>query len=921
MRPVRLSVSAFGPYAGRQDIDLDRLGSSGLYLITGDTGAGKTTIFDAITFALYGETSGENRKASMLRSKYAGNETPTEVALVFDHAGKRYTVKRNPDYPRKKQRGEGETIQPASAEMSLPDGRVVTGMQEVTRRVTELLGVDRDQFRRISMIAQGDFLKILVADTGERQEHFRKIFGTGIYQRLQDELKKEASNIQQEREERSNSVRRFLNGILWPEDHPLSPDVHKAVHGEMLTEDTLALLDRLLALDREKTEKLAGTLSETEKKLEGITAELTRAEQVRTTRQGLEKDRAELAVKEPELSMLTKALEEEERKEPERENLRGEKARTEAELPGFDVLESIRKKILAEEKRRQELQNRRDGSLIAGDALKEELETLRAELKELADAGENLVRLRAEEEKAAAEQAGLDRLKRDREQLDRQRKRYEEARAGYREAEEKAERLTADAAEMRKAFNREQAGLMAEQLRDGEPCPVCGSTAHPCKACRSESAPGEEQVKEAEEKAAAAQKAANNESVRAAEEKTKTEWAEKALAEKAAEILGEECSGDLQNRIAEKGKEISENLLSVREKIRTEQNRRHRKEALGKTIPDREKALEQMGQEREAAEKELAACAAAVAEMKHSAEEQQAKLHFPDRSAAQGRIRETEGKLKALTDALKTAGERRNACNTAVAELKARIGHAEELLEDAPVIDEAAKEKGKQVLLQEKQRLLSQKTAADNRLSINGSIRDNVGRMAEELTELDRKWQWVNNLADTANGRLRGKERVMLETYVQMRYFDRIIRRANVHLSQMSGGTYDLKRRESPDSLRSQSGLDLDVTDHVNGSTRSVKTLSGGESFIASLSLALGLSEEIQASAGGIRLETMYVDEGFGSLDEETLQQAMRALNSLTEQNRLIGIISHVAELRREIDRQVVVRKNRNGGSSVTIVV
>ena len=161
----------------------------------------------------------------------------------------------------------------------------------------------------------------------------------------------------------------------------------------------------------------------------------------------------------------------------------------------------------------------------------------------------------------------------------------------------------------------------------------------------------------------------------------------------------------------------------------------------------------------------------------------------------------------------------------------------------------------------------------------------------------------------------------MLETYVQMHFFDRILRRANVHLMQMSSGRYDLVRRETAENLRSQSGLDLDVIDHTNGSTRSVKSLSGGESFIASLSLALGLSEEIQASAGGIRLDTLFVDEGFGSLDEETLRQAMRALNGLTQGSRLIGIISHVAELRREIDRQIVVRKEKAGGSTVSIIV
>ena len=198
---------------------------------------------------------------------------------------------------------------------------------------------------------------------------------------------------------------------------------------------------------------------------------------------------------------------------------------------------------------------------------------------------------------------------------------------------------------------------------------------------------------------------------------------------------------------------------------------------------------------------------------------------------------------------------------------------------------------------------------------------EKITEAADSLAQLDRKWQWMTAVADTANGSLKGKQHVMFETWIQMVFLDRILRRANVHLMQMSGGKYDLKRRETPDDNRGQSGLELDIVDHTNGTTRSVRTLSGGESFIASLSLALGLSEEIQTSAGGIRLDTMFVDEGFGSLDEETLRQAMRALNSLSESNRLIGIISHVAELRRTIDRQIVVRKERTGGSTVDAIV
>ena len=195
-----------------------------------------------------------------------------------------------------------------------------------------------------------------------------------------------------------------------------------------------------------------------------------------------------------------------------------------------------------------------------------------------------------------------------------------------------------------------------------------------------------------------------------------------------------------------------------------------------------------------------------------------------------------------------------------------------------------------------------------------------IEKKSAAIADVEKRWMMVGPLADTANGNLSGREKIMLETYVQMAYFDRIIERANTRFMVMSGGQYELKRRREADNNRSQSGLSLDVVDHYNGTERSVKTLSGGESFKASLSLALGLSDEIQASAGGIQLDTMFVDEGFGSLDEESLQQAMRALNGLAEGNRLVGIISHVPELREKIDRQIIVRKDRSGGSRVEVV-
>ena len=218
----------------------------------------------------------------------------------------------------------------------------------------------------------------------------------------------------------------------------------------------------------------------------------------------------------------------------------------------------------------------------------------------------------------------------------------------------------------------------------------------------------------------------------------------------------------------------------------------------------------------------------------------------------------------------------------------------------------------------QKKEITEQQKNVHARLTANEKAQTNIAAKAEQMKLLEEKHAWVRTLSDTANGTLSGKDKIMLETYIQTTYFDRILQRANLRLLKMSGGQYDLKRRRKADTMRGQSGLELDIIDHVNGTERSVNTLSGGEAFLASLALALGLSDEVQMSTG-IKLDTLFVDEGFGSLDSEALSKAYHTLASLTEGNRLVGIISHVAELKEKIDKQIIVTKDKLGRSNATI--
>ena len=296
MRPIKLTVSAFGPYAGKTILEMDKLGENGLYLITGDTGAGKTTIFDAITYALYGEASGENREPSMFRSKYAEATTPTEVELVFSYAGKTYTVTRNPEYERPKSRGEGFTTQKAEAQLIYPDGRVVAKQRDVDNAIRDIMGINRSQFLQIAMIAQGDFLKLLLAPTEERKKIFRQIFKTQLYQDLQDRLKKESGQLNDKCDAARNSIKQYIDGITCDENDVLSIEVEKAKNGLLPAKDVMDLIDRLLTQDHDKKMAIQKSISDADKALEVVNANLGKIEA---------KEHAQAALKEAEDNLIS----------------------------------------------------------------------------------------------------------------------------------------------------------------------------------------------------------------------------------------------------------------------------------------------------------------------------------------------------------------------------------------------------------------------------------------------------------------------------------------------------------------------------------------------------------------------------------------------------------------------------------------
>ena len=921
MRPLKLSISAFGPYARRVELDLEKLGRGGLYLICGDTGAGKTTIFDAITFALYGEPSGQNREASMLRSKYADDDTPTEVELTFESGEKMYTVRRSPKYERKKRRGEGYTVEPASVELHLSDGRVITKNDEADSAIREIIGVDRKQFSQISMIAQGDFLRLLLAETKERQAIFRDIFKTAYYQRLQAELLSETQKLERSRAELKAGVRQYIGGISCDEEHQSAPEIKKAKLGELPLERTLELLGGLISEDEKISQKLHSDVAEVNLSIEKLTQRITAAKERLGTADMLAKAKADLS------SLAPKA-----------EEFKASYERIAAEFPNEDkkLSEGI-SAVKAELGVHDELANvMRDIKLLEEDIKKRgaELEKLQIEVSEseklhkthtderrsLENAGEDRERLLALGRQLGEELSRIEKLGTSARDLENLGQNLNAKQDEYLAAYKLFEELTASANAIRKAFFDEQAGIMADSLEEGAPCPVCGSTEHPKKAHKSAHAPSEEEVRGAEKKAAEQLEVAN------------------ALNSEAAKLHGEydESSRTVNRALEEFLSDVPDGVLPALRKLYAEKKREQ--QAADQNVFDADKKiarrseldvlLDDILKKQEAHKQSLADMQNSLAALKAKLESAnvrrediQKRLTHPDRSTAERVLSELETNRRNLSERRDAAQKEYFDTRERVTGLTEQISSLEKLLTGTEEVDISALEQECDGLKERRDALSVEEKKVALRLSANESARDNIMKKAGETAELDARWQWLNDLSSTANGDLSGREKIKLETYIQMTFFDRIINRANVHLMRMSGGKYDLKRRETAPDLRSQSGLELDVIDHYNGTERSVKSLSGGESFIASLSLALGLSEEVQMSAGGIRLDTMFVDEGFGSLDDDTLDQAMRALSSLADGNRLVGIISHVGELKNRIDRQIIVKKEKTGGSTAVISV
>ena len=559
------------------------------------------------------------------------------------------------------------------------------------------------------------------------------------------------------------------------------------------------------------------------------------------------------------------------------------------------------------------------------DALTQTIAALQAELATLTDTSAALFELNYRAEQAQARAETMTSLRQDLHQQAKRHAVWQQAQADYCAARAQASQDRAVYEQSNQAFLDAQAGLLAQELTEDTPCPVCGARHHPALARLSAHAPTQADVERAKAAADRSSAASAEKSAAAAARKSQYETRDALLRERLANVLDRSTalSADLPalepqvTALLETARTQARALSAQRKELEARQTRRTQ---LEKRLPQEQDRLSQLTQHQQTQAQALAGEQARRDALAAQLQQMQEQLPFPDRAALLRQIQTLAGERQQLEQALAAAQTQRDRAVQQLEGLRGQQRQLETQLTRLPVYDPQALETARQTLAQQKADLTQRSHKLAARQSQNETVREAFTAQSAALSQAEQRLQWLWSLHETANGSLSGQGKIMLETYIQMAYFDRILQRANLRLMVMSGGQYELKRRAGAADARSQSGLDLDVWDHYNGTERRADTLSGGEAFLASLALALGLSDEVQSSAGGIHLDTLFVDEGFGSLSDRALELAIQALAGLSAGNRLVGIISHVTDLKDRIHPQILVQKHPTGGSSAALL-
>ena len=921
MRPHILTISAFGPYAGKVEINFDKFGSNGLFLITGDTGAGKTTIFDAITYALFGKASGVDRETTMLRSTYATPDTSTFVQLHFEYGGVNYTVTRSPKQERPKKRGKGTVMQDSEATLQIDKQAPITGITPVDDKLVEILGVTFEQYSQIAMIAQGQFREALVADTKDRAEIFRTIFKTGVYLDLQKRLQEETNAIDIQVQDKRKSALQYVDGATCLATNELAAELNsakmKVKNNEMTMVDMCQLIEKIIKSEGNLQKGLSAESKVLQQRIFDIDKELDKVQDYSTNKQKHDMAIAEKINREKNIKpTLDKAFEDAKARQAEIDALANEIPQMELLMPKYAELTKVAAGLKDKNKEVNDISDKLTKSNSDYASLEHSIKKKEGELKNIKEPGAELSKYNADKTQLDADSEQLTALKSDIEAYIADKSEIPLMQEKVKSAQEDHKNAETEYNLKYDLFIAEQAGYLAEKLTEGTPCPVCGSTLRPLPAVKAPEAPTKAQLDTMEQHKdrlkANVEKLTNELAGKTASIQTKKE----SLTSRITTILPGVDLNDATIAIANKLKAIAEEIKIIETKLATLNVQCRRKETLEKELPEDREKLHSLTETRSQLIAKKSSAETAYNAETEKKESLRKELVYASEKKARNILSDKKKRKIELENAIEDAKQKLQTYDKELATLNGNIEQLAELIKDAPTTNVKKAQQMKNSLEAEKKtkdKLVSHLIANK---TINEGIIKKVNKTIDDLAALEHEYHMKKALSDTANGKLTGKERINLETYVQMAYFDRIIQRANTRLMVMSYGQYELRRRTTF-SGNGQTGLELNVLDHYNGTERDVCSLSGGEKFMASLSLAFGLSDEIQAAAGGIQLDTIFVDEGFDSLSDGSLLQALKTLYELADENRLIGIISHVAELKK-IDRQIIVSKDNQNYSQIS---
>lgn len=1025
MRPLRLSMTAFGPFPGRVELDFQRVTDHPIFGIYGPTGSGKTTVLDALAFALFGESSGAERQADQLRSHFVGPETLTSVELLFETGGARYFVRRSPKQEIAKQRGEGTTERPGEAflfdatgvdpgAVSFPENcgtpLVEKKVTDVNDRLGEIVGFQAAQFRQVVLLPQGKFRELLTATSNERSAILKRIFETGIYEAFTQKLKSRTGELAEKEALLEERLQWILSSVGVDSPEALS------TRQKELTEEITAFQEKRRAAEgsrdagRERLQEEQAKsrrfeeLREAEAELAALEARASEMERLAETlrsaesaaevepvyerlleaRERLERETRQREERQTALGAATERKEDAERKLEELASKEGEREELKASLSEYDRLQEeaarlaeerrslersseerkrIEEELRAVEKRYEEARGEEEQLSEELEALGEDRERLNAHLRELQE-------LRSRGKRIADRAEALNRAREERERfhrLDEERKKLSE------ELITVEEQLTAAEKERWERYRH----ILSASLESGAPCPVCGSKEHPAPAhldaSEREIAPEEdvgtlrERVRELRERQGESQTTLATLRAELASTETRiAEWeeelggapeegeadqirerVERLLREK--EELEERLAGEL--RLRERRAEVRK-VAGVQAKEREEleprvQSARGREDRARGILEDREERIpeelrdpEVLRHRRRLAmerlEREKAALTAAEKgsrEAESSWTTEKARLEEGDRLFREAESL-AEERRNAFRERLQEAGfdseegfataritaEERKALRERLEEYGNRKSGAAERRKRAK---EAVAEESEPDLEIAAKKVQEAEEAVNELLTLLTTRRESVRQLEErgreyrevetEYREVEREHRLTAQLFGLADGH--NEIRTRLVDYVLSVYFDEVLAQANERLFSMSNHRYTLHRKAVTGSGRGRAGLDIEVYDAFTDRRRDGSTLSGGEGFLASLALALGLSDTVQAELGGLRLEVIFIDEGFGHLDEEALEEALNTLDSLTGSGRSVGIISHVEEVKRRVPAGFEVGTGMRGSS------